>query len=81
MLAAAAEAGRQIQARSRQESDQAVEAMKARGLTVHGVPPEAEAEWRRLAESAYPQVRGKMVPADMFDEVVRLLKEHRGARK
>jgi hypothetical protein len=55
--------------------------MKARGLTVHAVPPEAEAEWRKLAESAYPKIRGTMVPADMFDEVVRLLKEYRGARK
>jgi TRAP-type C4-dicarboxylate transport system substrate-binding protein len=81
MTAAAAEAGRQIQARSRQENEEAVAAMKARGLTVHSVPPETEAEWRKLSESAYPKIRGTMVPADMFDEVVRLLKEYRGARK
>jgi TRAP-type C4-dicarboxylate transport system substrate-binding protein len=81
MDAAAAEAGRQIQARSRQESDEAVAAMKARGLTVHAVPPEIGAEWRKLSESAYPKIRGTMVPAEMFDEVVRLLKEYHGARK
>lgn len=79
LLAAAAEAGAQIKARSRAEGEEAVAAMKKRGLTVHPVPPDVEAAWRRLAEQAYPQIRGKLVPAEMFDEVVRLLREHRAA--
>jgi hypothetical protein len=53
--------------------------MKAKGLTVHSVQPDLEAEWRKAAEAFYPKLRGGLVPADIFDEVVRLLKEHRAA--
>ena len=74
---AAARAGQQMQSRSRQESDQAVAAMKKRGLQVHGVSPELDAEWRRFAEGVYPMLRGNMVPAEMFDEVTRLIAEYR----
>ncbi len=80
MRSAAAEAGRQIQARSREESNESVAAMQKRGLQVHTMTPLAETEWRKFAESIYPRIRGKMVPADMFDEVQRLLAEYRAAR-
>src|SRR5438034_1198549 len=50
LLKAAQDAGQQVTARSRKESAEAVEAMKKRGLKVHPVPLEVEAEWRRLAE-------------------------------
>ncbi|MBI4473377.1 MAG: TRAP transporter substrate-binding protein DctP [Acidobacteria bacterium] len=79
MLKAAEEAGEQVTARSRKESDEAVEAMKKRGLIVHAVSAELDAEWRNFAEGLYPKIRGGMVPADMFDEVQRLLKERRAA--
>ncbi len=70
-------AGGQMRARGRAEADQAVEAMKKRGLQVHPVSPQIEAEWRRFAEQIYPKIRGALVPADLFDEVQRLLKEYR----
>jgi TRAP-type C4-dicarboxylate transport system substrate-binding protein len=79
MLQAALEAGRQIKAKSRAESDQSVETMKKRGLTVHPVRPEIEAAWRKVAEEVYPKIRGSIVPADMFDEVRRLLQEYRSS--
>ena len=74
---AAAEAGRKIQARSREESNESVEAMKKRGLQVHAISPALEAEWRRVAEEFYPKIRGAIVPAEMFDEVQRLLAGYR----
>ncbi len=77
MRDAALDAGRQFQARGRTESDEAVQAMQRRGLTVVPIPPAVEAEWRTTAERVYPQIRGTLVPADMFDEVVRLLAEYR----
>jgi TRAP-type C4-dicarboxylate transport system substrate-binding protein len=77
MMKAAAEAGEQIQTKSRAESNQAVETMRKRGLTVHPVTPEIEAAWRKAAEEVYPKIRGAIVPAEMFDEVVRLLQEFR----
>ena len=80
MRSAALDAGRRFQQRGRAESDEAVAAMRQRGLTVIPVPPPVEAEWRALSERFYSQIRGTMVPADMFDEVVRVLAEYRSAR-
>jgi TRAP-type C4-dicarboxylate transport system substrate-binding protein len=80
LRAAAEDAGVRMRALSRREQQEAVEAMRKRGLVVHPVTPEVEAEWRAMAETLYPQVRGRMVPAAMFDEVQRLLREHRAAK-
>lgn len=77
MRQASEEAGAKIRAQSRKEMDESVEAMKKRGLTVHAMTPALEAQWRALFEGVYPQIRGKLVPADVFDEVQRLLKEYR----
>jgi TRAP-type C4-dicarboxylate transport system substrate-binding protein len=80
MRATAVEAGKKFQARGRAESDEAVAAMKRRGLSVSTPSPADVAEWRKLSESFYPNIRGTMVPAEMFDEVVRLLAEYRASR-
>jgi len=77
---AATETGKLIKADGRRESMESVEAMRKRGLRVHPVTPEVEAEWRREVEAAYPKIRGVIVPADMFDEVVKQLKAYRAAR-
>jgi TRAP-type C4-dicarboxylate transport system substrate-binding protein len=77
---AAAETGALLKADGRRESAESVEAMRKRGLQVHAVTPDVEAEWRREVEAAYPKIRGVIVPADIFDEVVSQLKAFRGAR-
>jgi len=69
--------GVQLRAISRRENEEAVEAMARRGLKVQRVTPAIEAEWRAMAEAAYPMIRGNMVPAELFDEVQRLLGEYR----
>jgi TRAP-type transport system periplasmic protein len=79
MAKAAAEAGFKIRSRSRQENDEAVAAMQKRGLKITPASTELRAEWQRFSETIYPSIRGSMVPADMFDEVQRLLKEFRAA--
>ena len=71
LLEAAAAAGPRFQTAGRVEGDSSVATMKRRGLTV--VRPAAEAEWRAMAEGFYPQFRGRIVPADLFDDVVRLV--------
>jgi TRAP-type C4-dicarboxylate transport system substrate-binding protein len=81
VLKASGEAGRKIRDQSRAESQQAIEAMTKRGLQVHPVSPELEEEWRRFAESAYPKMRGKMIPADVFDKTLSLVAEYRGGQK
>ncbi len=80
VVKAAQVSGREFQARGRQESNEAVAAMQKRGLSVVPIPPAAEAEWRRMCEDLYPRIRGSMVPAETFDEVVRLLAEYRAKR-
>jgi len=47
--------------------------MQKHGLRVQHTSPEIDAAWRKLAEEAYPKIRGTIVPADMFDRVVALL--------
>jgi TRAP-type C4-dicarboxylate transport system substrate-binding protein len=37
-------------------------------------------EWQNLSESLYPRIRGKMVPADTFDEVFMHLKTFRSQK-
>src|SRR4051812_45230150 len=74
------EAGLQLRALSRRDQEESVEAMKKRGLKVQPLTPELEAEWRAAAEQMYPLVRSKMVPAEFFDEVQRLLREYRAVR-
>lgn len=76
----ATETGKLMKADGRRESVESVEAMRKRGLRVHAVTPEVEAEWRREAEAAYPKIRGVIVPEDMFDEVLKQLKAYRAAR-
>lgn len=78
---AAIEAGMRIQTRSRAESQEAIEAMKRRGLQVHNVPPELEVKWRHFAEGVYPRMRGAMIPADIFDKTLSLVAEYRASQK
>src|SRR2546425_6423302 len=59
MLKVAKEAGAQIKAKSRAESNESVATMKKNGLKVQLATPEIEAEWRKLAEEFYPKIRGK----------------------
>ncbi len=81
MLKIAEETGHQVKAAGRAESDAAVAAMVKRGLVVQKVSPEVEAEWRAVIDKVQDRIRGKIVPADMFDEAQRLVKEYRAARR
>ncbi len=81
LLEAAAKAGEEIKATGRREMAESVVAMEKRGLKVQPVAPEVEAEWRAISEKVYPQIRGKLVPADIFDETMRLLAECRALGK
>ena len=74
------EAGTLIRAKARQEVDDAVDAMKKRGLVVNRPNPEQLREWQALATALYPRIRGTMVPADTFDEVFAHLKVYRASK-
>jgi|HubBroStandDraft_2_1064218.scaffolds.fasta_scaffold01078_4 TRAP-type C4-dicarboxylate transport system substrate-binding protein len=78
MLKSAAECSQEFQALGRKEAQESIESMQKRGLQVHAVSPEAEQEWQRFSEGFYPKIRGGIVPADMFDNVMQLLRDYRG---
>jgi len=73
-------AGVEIRLKARQEVNEAVDAMKKRGLVVNQPSPDQMREWTALAEQLYPRIRGTMVPADTFDEVFSLLRAYRAGR-
>ena len=77
LAAAVRQAGVDIRSEIRRLGADAVETMKQRGLEVVSLDAAERAEWREKAESAYPQIRGNLAPADLFDEVVRLRDEFR----
>ena len=79
MRQAAMEAGKLIKADGRREGVESVEAMKKRGLRVHPVTPEVEAQWKEVGEAAYSKIRGITVPTEIFDEVMNQLKIYRAA--
>jgi TRAP-type C4-dicarboxylate transport system substrate-binding protein len=76
----AAAAAIELRSRARREDAESIEAMKRRGLKVTTLTPELERQWRSFASSIYGEIRGRTVPADVFDEVMRLLGEHRAQR-
>ncbi len=78
LLKSAENMGHCVKTASRKENDAAVKAMEIKhGLLVHSVTPEAEQAWIAAAEATYPKIRGRIIPADLFDLMQRILKEHR----
>jgi TRAP-type C4-dicarboxylate transport system substrate-binding protein len=77
MLEAARVAGRQLLSEIRRLNDDAIPAMQDRGLNVIQVDETKLAHWRSEADKSYPELRGRYVPADLFDEVQRLRDEFR----
>jgi TRAP-type C4-dicarboxylate transport system substrate-binding protein len=64
----------------RNMEQQAIDAMVKRGLQIVRVSPEAEREWQKTVEAIYPRLRGDFVPAEYFDEALRLRDEYRASK-
>ena len=77
LRASAEQATRKLRAHRERQDEESIAAMKARGLTVKPLTPKLEQAWREVAEKAWPQVRGNMVPAETFDKVRALLEAYR----
>ncbi len=80
MLEAAREAGDRLRGEIRRLGPDSIEEMKKRGLKVTKLNEQEVALWQAEAEAAYPRLRGRYTPADLFDEVKRLRDEFRSAR-
>jgi TRAP-type transport system periplasmic protein len=77
LVEAAQDAGRRLREDIRASADKDIAEMGKRGLKVVPVPAAARAQWLKLAESTYPGIRGKVVPADVFDEAMKYRDEYR----
>jgi TRAP-type C4-dicarboxylate transport system substrate-binding protein len=71
MRKSARDAGEALRGGIRKMGDDAVVAMQKRRLQVIHVDAATIDDWRRQAEGVYPMLRGRQVPADLFDEVRR----------
>jgi TRAP-type C4-dicarboxylate transport system substrate-binding protein len=79
LLETAREAGGAMRDVARRAGDDAVKEMQSRGLTIVELTDAERVQWRAEAEKAYPALRGAYCPAELFDEVLRLSREFRGA--
>ena len=77
LLKAMQDAGTKLQAQVRQGGQRDIDAMTKRGLNVVPVDPKTREAWVRTVETQYPKVRGRIVPADAFDEAMKYRDEYR----
>jgi TRAP-type C4-dicarboxylate transport system substrate-binding protein len=80
LMRIARKAGDEERTRIRRLGDEAVVEMSKRGLQVVRLTAAETSQWRSEVEAAYPKMKGKIIPADLFDEVVRLSKEFRAKK-
>ena len=78
LLAISRELGARVDAEVKKLNDDAISAMTKQGMQVVKVD---QAPWRAAAEKAWPVVRGKVIPAPFFDEVVKDREAFRAGKK
>jgi len=69
--------GEKLQVEVRRLNEEAVNAMVKHGMKVHKVPPDVQAQWRKMVEDIHPKVRGGIMPADAFDATKKFRDEYR----
>lgn len=74
---AAAQAGSRLRDSRSKQDENTIKAMQSRGLIVHDLDPEQQQAWQGTVKDIWERIRGDMVPADKFDQVVQLLNEYR----
>ncbi len=77
ILEVSRDASRKLQREIRNLNEEALKVMVKNGLKVEHIPPATAAEWRKIVEDIYPRIRGRIIPADVFDEVRRYRDEFR----
>lgn len=74
--------GNEMTVAGREENEAAIKVMRDKwGLKVRESDEEIQKAWREASRDAYSLIRDNTVPADIFDEVVRLLEEYRSQQK
>ena len=80
MIASARRAGAEIQQAVRSKGEEAISRMQEHGLNVIPVDAATKAAWAEAVEAAYPKMRGRYAPGEMFDEVRKLRGEYRAGQ-
>jgi TRAP-type C4-dicarboxylate transport system substrate-binding protein len=87
MLQAARESGQQLRSSIREMGDKAIgvmtdglKGMKIDKLIIVHADDATIADWHKQTEAVYPKMRGKIIPADLFDEARRLDQEYRAKK-
>jgi TRAP-type C4-dicarboxylate transport system substrate-binding protein len=81
ILKAAAVAGKGFRDDIRVNSDKALAVMKEKGLEVHEITPDQYVQWEKLFDTVYPQIAGKIIPADIMQMAVKYRDEYRAKHK
>jgi TRAP-type C4-dicarboxylate transport system substrate-binding protein len=83
LMKAARDAGASLGEGIRKMNDRALAQMiagqpgkRSNNLTVMHADAATVADWRKQTEAVYPKLKGKMIPADLFDRVQKLLDEY-----
>jgi TRAP-type C4-dicarboxylate transport system substrate-binding protein len=71
------EEGKKLQQDVRALEQEALDAMVTRGLKVVPVSPPVKHQWQQKLLTTYPDIRGAIVPAEIFDEAIRLRDKYR----
>lgn len=70
--------GREMTLAGRSENEEAIKVMDEKwGLKIREADEEIRDAWHTASEDAYSLIRDNTVPAEIFDEVVKLLEEYR----
>jgi TRAP-type C4-dicarboxylate transport system substrate-binding protein len=80
LLDASREAGLRLREEIRASGEKDIEEMKKRGLRVVPVDTKARVAWKQVSEAMLSRVRGTIVPAEAFDEALRLRDDYRKRR-
>jgi len=80
LMKSAKEAGVKLRLEIRNKEKDAIDAMVKRGLHVLPLSAAEEKEWVDLAHNGYARIRGNLVPADFFDEVIKLRDDYRKSK-
>jgi TRAP-type C4-dicarboxylate transport system substrate-binding protein len=77
LLQVTQESGKKLQDEIRKSGKRDVDEMKKRGLNVVPIDTKAHEAWVKVAESAYPKLRDRIVGAEAFDEAMKYRDEYR----
>ncbi len=78
MKAAAIEAGKEMTASGRKESEESIRVMVENwNLKSQKLDAELKAQWQAVSTEAYGHIRDNTVPGEIWDQVTRILADHR----